>query len=369
MEQKQLDEIDESYFGEEFIDEEEIKIEDVKPKKKAAKKATKTTKTTKKALQEDVVISEVKPDDVKVEIIEDEPVKPVKEDGKKEDLKKEELKKETPKEVVKPVEMEPVKPIDPWADDMKEQESSMSDAGTWKALTGILIVLLILSVFTSGFQFGDTPAARNDGLTIAQAEKQVLAYVNANLLRPPFSAEVETSADLGSVFQVQLNVAGQSIDSYLTKDGQYFFPQGFDVDAQPATPPAGEPVVAPPVEEPVVTPPVEEPVVAPPVEEPVVTPPAANAQEVSVSSRKWVFTPDTLRVKAGQPVVLTVLPDNTQASFVLPDYTFSIEGQGVSRQITQRSTIEFTPSQPGMFTFTCASCEEWRGMTGTLVVE
>jgi plastocyanin len=346
MEQKQLDEIDESYFGEEFIDDEEIKIEDVKSKKKTLKKAAKkVTKTSKKG--SDVVISEVTPDDVKIEIIEEEPLKKG-ESGK--DLKK-----------------EPATPdVDPWADDMKEHESGMGDAGTWKALTGILIVLLIFSVFTNGFQFSDAPES-NDGLTLSQAEAQVLAYVNSNLLRPPFSADVETSEDLGSVFRVHLNVAGQSIESYLTKDGQYFFPQGFDVDA------VQEPVVTPPVEEPVVTPPVEEPVV----EEPVVAPPVAppveesvvNAQEISVSSRKWVFTPDVLRVKVGQPVTLTVLPDNTQASFVLPTYTFGIKGQGISEEITERTTVQFTPQTTGEFLFSCTSCEEWRGMSGTLIVE
>lgn len=127
---------------------------------------------------------------------------------------------------------------DPWNDD--DDDSGMfKDASTWKVLTGIAILLLVLSIFTQGFSFTKN-AKTGSTLSLSDAEQKTLDFVNTELLQPPFQAEVSSSEELNDLFRVKLNVAGQSFDSYLTKDGRLFFPQGFNTsvtgkaDVEPA---------------------------------------------------------------------------------------------------------------------------------------
>jgi len=382
MEQKQLDEVDESYFGDDFIDDdsladlEEVKIEPVKAEKKT--KADKTIKANSE------VKAEKKEENKKLEASE----KP----------KLEEKESADPDRNVetKPVEELPSKPnenlVNPWADDKEPNKGS-----SWKTFAGILVVLLIFSVFTNGFNFSgdqdDTKVTSAAVLSLSEAEQKALDYVNDNLLQAPFTAEVESSADAGDLYRVTLTVAGQAVDSYITKDGKLFFPQGFDTTAvmeETNTPEETAEQVAEvneevseamgetPVEEvpetteetqmEETTEPTEEviePTETTEVEEPVVEEPTnsvvANV-ELSLDAKRWLFTPDTLTVNKGDKVSLTINP--TDLSF-----TFAIPGLGVEQEVTGLTTLEFTAEEAGSFDFTCSSCEDWRGMDGVLTVE
>ncbi|MBT4539526.1 thioredoxin domain-containing protein [Candidatus Woesearchaeota archaeon] len=205
MEQKQLDEMENSFLNEEFIDEKDLAIEEViiepaKPKKTAKKVIKK--KTAKKAATKKVekIVEKPKP------IVAAEPVK------------KEEPMKIEPR--LSPVTPEPTKPVDPW-DDSDEPSSG----GMWKALTVILLILFVVSIFTYGFH-GNPGETTGTAVSLAEAEQTVLQFVNTQLLQAPFVAEVESTEELNGLYRVTLNVAGDSVDSYITKDGELFFPQG-----------------------------------------------------------------------------------------------------------------------------------------------
>lgn len=112
-------------------------------------------------------------------------------------------------------------------EEKKEEEKSFwQGAAFWQIISAVLLLLLVTAVYTKGFDF--TGAAI---LTQIEAEDKVLDYVNENLLKPPFTATVKASEELGGLFKVTLAVAGQEVDSYITKDGKFFFPQGFDLEA------------------------------------------------------------------------------------------------------------------------------------------
>src|SRR3989344_6721869 len=228
MEQKQIDELEDSYTGEEFIDEDDLEQLQVDKKSAAKHKKghpakvlpAKNTKTAaSKSLDKSTASkhtankkSESKNEDYYEEI----KIVPLKEETQK---KENFSTKEEPK-------FEESSPVyDPWEDD----EEPAGGGFFWKVLTGILVILLVVSVFTQGFNFGKgdqvTGAA---ALSISEAEDKALDYVNNNLLQSPFVAELEESADVGNLYQVTLSVAGQKVDSYITKDGKLFFPQGFD---------------------------------------------------------------------------------------------------------------------------------------------
>ena len=78
-------------------------------------------------------------------------------------------------------------------------------------------------------------------------------------------------------------------------------------------------------------------------------------------SMKGNYYPNTIKVKSGAPVEIT-LDSSVRGCY----RSFSIPGLGVSKYLSGLSdTIEFTPNQKGTFRFQCSM-----GMgTGTLIVE
>lgn len=383
MEQKQLDELEDSFFGEEFIEDledlppvtptktQEIKIEPRKEptelrlhksSKKASSPAVKKTavrKTEKTAaVKHKETDMEDKPTVEKVgEAKEKEPKeKKVSETPKKETITVSiKPAKESTKET-KPV-VETSSPVNPWEDD--KGSSLFKETSTWKALTGVALVLLVLSLFTQGFNFseknGVTGAAT---VTLQEAEQKVLGFVNDQLLQPPFQAELQSSEELDTLYKVTLVVADQTVDSYLTKDGKLFFPQGLDLDKNLLEEVEVEKEVQPTDvdEKPV------EPELAPEVKDEKEATPDAGTVELTLNAKKWVFEPNVLRVKKGSKVVLMVNPTGL-------DFTFAIPSLGVEEEVSGATTVEFVADRAGTFDYTCSSCEDWRGMRGNLVVE
>ncbi len=424
MEQKQLDETDESFFAEEYLDEESLdeifdeldakesavssvkknpfssmdiggdkqkkddlvsrKLNEKKEDKKVVKIATaktepKVEKNTFSAVKseakatpkEEIVITPVKAAVVpKVE------VKPV--EKKIEEKSSSETK--TVEKTTKYVETAPPR-VDPWADDKKDakrdakkeatpgkssEDGMFKDASTWKALTGITIVLLLFSVFTQGFQFAEKGLTVGQELTLKDAETKSLSFVNENLLRPPFAAQLVSSAEANGLYRVTLSVAGQTVDSYLTKDGKVFFPQGLDTSLKLAegaatenSPSAVDVAAEKPTE--VKTEPVKasEPVVEK-IAEP--TTPSVGTVEVSINAKRWLFVPPQVSVKKGDTVVFNIIPENL-------DFTFAIPDLGIEQEVKGPTKVTVVAGKTGSFEYTCGSCEDWRGMKGTLVVE
>ena len=95
-------------------------------------------------------------------------------------------------------------------------------------------------------------------------------------------------------------------------------------------------------------------------EEPMV--PVENPTEFTITAKKWLFTPNKITVDQGKKITFTIEPQELE-------FTFSLPGLGVEQAVAGTTVIEFTPQQVGTFEFSCLSCEAWRGMTGTLVVE
>jgi plastocyanin len=100
-----------------------------------------------------------------------------------------------------------------------------------------------------------------------------------------------------------------------------------------------------------------------------------SPQEISLSLGDYHFTPDTLEVQAGRPVVLTLT--NTDA---LTPHNFTLQDAAAGLDIDtnvgagSKAIIEFTPVKPGSYTFFCnkkllfMKSHRERGMEGTLRV-
>jgi protein-disulfide isomerase/plastocyanin len=534
MEQKQLDEED-TFFGEEFIEEDTPKkeLKEEKPLKKEKSKAS-TKKTVKKEAADKMETKE----EPKTVII-DENDKEVKDNT--EEVKITSTKEPIKEEPKAEPKAETIAPIDPWADEDEDEGGMFKSTSSWKLISGILIILLIVSVYTNGFGLAASNGLGDD-ISLTEAEVKALGYVNNNLLQAPFVAELTSSEDAGNLYKVTLSVAGQTVDSYITKDGSLFFPQGFEtveaaveavevsmdddtvkgdanapvtiiefsdfecpfcgkyvsetypqivkdyietgkvkyvfrdfpLDFHPSAQKAAEAaecageqgkywemhdvlfenqdalevetlkmyavslgldtaefnscldsgamaeevkkdladgqaygvsgtpgffingklisgaqpfeafkqeieaalveasgevveteepvVVEEPVVEVVVEPETEVVVADPVVEEPVVVAPVGELKVVPVTAKKWMFGPNQIVANVGDTVQLNIVPNGL-------DFTFALPAFGLEQEIVGPTTVEFTVDTVGEFEFKCSSCEDWRGMIGTIVVE
>ncbi|HEV8289850.1 MAG TPA: cupredoxin domain-containing protein [Candidatus Norongarragalinales archaeon] len=88
-------------------------------------------------------------------------------------------------------------------------------------------------------------------------------------------------------------------------------------------------------------------------------------QEFSLVASDWKWIPDTITVKKGIPVRITITTTDVAHGFGLTDF-------GINKRINTGETtiVEFTPDKTGSFSFRCTViCGSGHGaMKGTLVV-
>ena len=333
MEQKQLDELDETPL-EEYIEEED-EVENYKAQKKAIKKPKKNPWKEESPSQEESPVS----DD---ELIDSTSA------ASKTTVSNITASKVTVSKTFSEVEKVP---INPWAN--HEEKSSTSKM--WIILSVILAILLLIAIFTGGFGM----LAKKNSISQTEAEQRVLGYVNTELLMGETKATIVSSADAGDQYMITLAVGSETVDTYITKDGQMFFPQGFAIsNAGPLSPTSpttqNQPTEpsSPTSNNPVATQPADPSTPAKP----------ARTIEINLAAKKWVFTPTQMNARSGDHIKLTINPTAL-------DFTFTIPELNIEREITKASVIEFDVPTSGNYTFNCASCEEYRGMTGKIIVE
>lgn len=385
MEQKQLDEIEQSFTGEEFI-EDDIIIEQVRPKARPmAKPIAKPVKKEVKEVKEAKRVPEKKVAEVK-RVVE---VKSAKADIHKSKassvsearLHKEKIVSKEAHKMEEPIQQVPkAEPkIEVWHEEPKEGKGMFAEASTWKALTGIVLILLLLSVFTQGFNFAKGDGATGAAIAQSDAETQALAFVNDNLLQPPFVATIKSTADTGSLYKITFSIAGEDVDSYMTKDGSLFFPQGFnpqkslveqlnkagtpsDVSTAPT-----DATDAETIEEVTINGRTGEVTTTQvPVEETETAPSETNTAtntEYTIKAKKWLFSPNKITVPLGSTITLRITPED------MDTFTFLLSAFSVRQEVSEPTTVQFTADRKGTFPFSCGSCAEFRGMTGTIVVE
>ena len=117
-------------------------------------------------------------------------------------LHKKEMKKEKEKEV-------------------KEKEKKKVDY--WKVSTIVLGLLLIIAL---AFPISLTGFASKD-----KVSGKAIDFINSNLLSTG-SAELNDVSEENGLYKLNLNVNGQEIDSYVTKDGKLLFTSAISLDQE-----------------------------------------------------------------------------------------------------------------------------------------
>lgn len=96
----------------------------------------------------------------------------------------------------------------------------------WKISTMVFGVLFVvfLVLFLKGGSMSVGAISKD-----AAAEKAI-GFVNTNLLQAGTTAELGEVTEEAGLYKAELTIAGQSYDSYITKDGKLFFPQAIPLE-------------------------------------------------------------------------------------------------------------------------------------------
>jgi cytochrome c oxidase subunit II len=77
---------------------------------------------------------------------------------------------------------------------------------------------------------------------------------------------------------------------------------------------------------------------------------AQDPQKITVTAKKYEFTPSTIEVKAGQPVEITFQSEDTK-------HGFECKELGIAKVVCDKDkpeTVTFTPEKAGTYEFKCA---------------
>ncbi len=98
-----------------------------------------------------------------------------------------------------------------------EEKKSTSKAFYWQVATGVLVILLIISIFTGGLSF-------KSKLSKDEAAANTIKFINEQLLKGQAIAELTSIEEKDGLYNIKLRVNGQEVNSYVTSDGKLFFP-------------------------------------------------------------------------------------------------------------------------------------------------
>lgn len=101
----------------------------------------------------------------------------------------------------------------------------------WQIATGALAIILIISIFTAGFGLNSSKSSGK--LSADEVSKKSTEYINKYLLQGQGTVTVDSIRESNGMYVMELNVNGQKVDSYATKDGQLLFPQAIDLTQAP----------------------------------------------------------------------------------------------------------------------------------------
>ena len=105
----------------------------------------------------------------------------------------------------------------------KKKEAKLN---LWKLATAVLAAILIVTIV---FQF-----IGGSELTKEEAGVKTVQFVNQNLLQGQAVAKLESVVEDGDLYNVKLTISGQEVNSYVTKDGELFFPQAMKTSEEAA---------------------------------------------------------------------------------------------------------------------------------------
>ena len=92
----------------------------------------------------------------------------------------------------------------------------------------VIGIIIIVAVVAAIIFF--VPAKKNSTNLLNNKDKaSVTSFINDTLLGGQATAKIEEVTDVGNVYKLKISINGQPIESYMSKDGKYFFPEAFNM--------------------------------------------------------------------------------------------------------------------------------------------
>jgi hypothetical protein len=90
---------------------------------------------------------------------------------------------------------------------------------------GLVLVMGIFLYFGSNTFF-------QQKLTADDAAQKALAFINNNILSQGMTASLIDITEEGNVYKIRVDIQGTEYQSYVSKDGKYLFPEGYELDLE-----------------------------------------------------------------------------------------------------------------------------------------
>ena len=117
---------------------------------------------------------------------------------------------------------------------MKKLASLLKQKKNWTALLVIVVVLVVLGLITvSSLKKDDSKSSVNKpGKTINSETAKNMAeeFVNNFLMQGGGKATIKEITTEYGLYKLKIDITSDVVESYLTKDGKFFFPQALNVD-------------------------------------------------------------------------------------------------------------------------------------------
>jgi len=114
----------------------------------------------------------------------------------------------------------------------EEKKPIFSRIQFWQGLSVLFILLFIISLFV-GFRGSDNTSITGATVISKDAAKEKVQDYIDTVLRGRATATIDEIKEENGLYKMKVNLAGQIIDSYATKDGKLFFPNVIDLDNLP----------------------------------------------------------------------------------------------------------------------------------------
>ena len=105
-------------------------------------------------------------------------------------------------------------------------------------ITAVIVIAGVLAVgaFLYLRQGQNQTSSSKELLSSQQAAEKAINYINKNVLSQGLSASLVNVIDEGQVYKIYLKIGENEYQSYISKDGKYLFPEGYDLAVELGNP-------------------------------------------------------------------------------------------------------------------------------------
>jgi hypothetical protein len=110
------------------------------------------------------------------------------------------------------------------SNDEPRSHGSKNKFNGWMVVSFILLIASVLFLVLWLTKGGSAGAVSEN-----QIRTEMKTFIDENLLQQGMTSTIESVEDIGGMYKVIVNVQGQNITSYASKDGKIFFPSGYNI--------------------------------------------------------------------------------------------------------------------------------------------